>query len=317
MIEKIVLPTLYCPFPSAVNKHAATLHQRTLEWARRFHLLEKETGYQDLSASKNSWLVARTYPNAPLEELQVVSDWITWLFILDDVSEETGKQPDSLAAMYARFLGILKGAIAAASANPLECSLQDIRQRLLQKTTPGWMSRFMRRCEECWDSWVWEATNRYKRIAPDVESYTKMRPFTGGLMTFLEMIDIAEGIALPLEVREHPRVQHLTLIANNVVLYANDIFSLEKEIKQGDFHNLVLLLKQERNLPLNEAIAIAAEIYNGEVQAFLTWEQQLPSRGEPTDSYLNRYVSTLRFFMRANVEWSLESGRYQSLAMAG
>ncbi len=317
MTEKIVLPTLHCPFPSAVNKHAATLHQRTLEWARRFQLLEKEADYQDLSASKNSWLVARTYPNAPLEKLQVVSDWITWLFILDDVSEESEKQPDSLAAMYARFLDILKGSLASDSANPLECGLQDMRLRLLEQAPPNWMSRFIRRCEECWDAWGWEATNRQKGIAPAVDSYIKMRPFTGGLMSFLEMIDIAEGIALPLEVREDLRVQQLTLIANKVVLYANDIFSLEKEMKQGDFHNLVPILKQERQLSLQEAIARAVEIYNGEVQAFLDWEQRLPSRGEPLDSALNCYISTLRFFMRGNVEWALSSGRYQSAVMAG
>lgn len=314
MNQNFIPPALYCPFPAAVSKHAETVQQQNIEWVRRFNLLKGEGAYKPLSAAKFGSLVSRTYPHAPLEELQIVTDWTVWMFILDDLSETLAKEPDSLAAMYSGFLDILKGVRAGEPENPLAVALQDIRSRLLQKATPAWMSRFIRTFEECCESWVWEARNLTNGTIPDVATYIQMRPFTGALMTVIEMIDITEGIDLSAEVRQHEAVQRLTLIANNVVNYPNDIFSVEKEIKAGEIHNLVLLLQREHQLSFQEAIDRAAEMHNSEVRAFIDLEKQLPSFGAQADWDLKRYLSALRFIMRGHLDWAQASGRYQPRA---
>jgi 5-epi-alpha-selinene synthase len=100
--------------------------------------------------------------------------------------------------------------------------------------------------------------------------------------------------------------------SNNVVCWANDIISLEKEVQRGDVHNLVLVLQQKLDLSLQEAIDRAAEMYNAEIQTFVKLEPHLPSFGKPVDANLRTFVSVLRTRMRGNLDWSLESGRYQS-----
>ena len=311
-MEQIVLPGLFCPFPSAVSQYAEEVHQGTIDWLRRFHVITDEAS-QRVSANHLGWLAARFHPDAPREELQLVSDWYAWFFFRDDQRDESeiGKQPERLAAVDARFLNILKGASLTDDDEPLAHAINDLRLRLRPRVTATWMRRFIRIVKEHFDSTVWEATNRARYIIPDVATYVRMRPLTGGMHVDAAFIEITWRIHLPPEVRGHPVVSALTLTSNNVVCWANDIFSLEKELKRDDVHNLVLVLQHTYQLDLQEAIERAAAMHDAGVRTFIDLEPRLPSFGSAVDSNLRRYVSTLRTRMRGNLDWAHESVRYQ------
>ncbi len=80
------------------------------------------------------------------------------------------------------------------------------------------------------------------------------------------------------------------MIANNVISWSNDIIGLEIEMKRRDVHNLVLVLQQEYQLTLQEAINRAAELCNEEVRKFMDLESCRPSFGPVTDPKLQHYV---------------------------
>lgn len=312
-MNSLTLPTLFCPFPSAVNRHADAVHQDTLAWAKHFNLITTTAAYQRFSAAQFGWLAARAYPDALREELQIVSDWNTWLFMLDDQCDEggIGKQPDQLAQLFASFVVLLQGGDDSVSKIPLAQALVNLRQRLSQKATAAWMLRFIASTQDYFAACHWEATNRAHRIVPDVASYIAMRPLSGGLNTDVDLIDITERINLPPEVRTHPTIQALTLMANNVVCWSNDIFSLEKEMQRGDVHNLVLVLRHADHLTLQEAIDRAAAMHDAEVRAFIELAAMLPSFDPAINADLSRYVSILRSWMRGNLDWSHATGRYR------
>jgi 5-epi-alpha-selinene synthase len=310
-----VLPRLACPFPPVINGHADTIHENTVEWLHSFRVFEGEVAYRNFYATNIGRLAARFHPNASLEILQLVSDWYAWMFFRDDQRDESelGKDPIKLAAMNARFLEILKGAEPATEEDSLAHALWDLRQRLRVRSPTGtWTRRFIRSVRDHFDSTIWEAANRLEGLTPDIRVYVRMRPITGGLFVDTEFIEIAEQTHLPSKVRQHRDVKSLMQASNNVVCWANDIISLEKEVQRGDVHNLVLVLQQKLDLSLQEAIDRAAEMYNAEIQMFVELEPHLPSFGKPVDANLRTFVSVLRTRMRGNLDWSLESGRYQS-----
>jgi 5-epi-alpha-selinene synthase len=310
-----VLPRLRCPFPPAINCHADTIHENTVEWLRRFRVFEGEVAYRKFFATNIGRLAARFHPIGSPEILQLVSDWYAWMFFRDDQRDESelGKDPIKLAAMNARFLEILKGAEPATEEDSLAHALWDLRQRLRVRAPTGtWMRRFIRSVRDHFDSTVWEAANRLEGLTPDIKVYVRMRPITGGLYVDTEFIEITEHTHLPLDVRQHRDVKSLMQASNNVVCWANDIISLEKEVQRGDVHNLVLVLQQKLDLSLQEAVDRAAEMYDAEIQKFVELEPQLPSFGKAVDANLRTFVSVLRTRMRGNLDWSLESGRYQS-----
>lgn len=311
-LDRIILPELFCPFPSALNPAVEAVERHTNEWVRRFNLLPGEGAYRHFGAMRIGWLVARAYPNTALEQLQFLSDWTAWLFIQDDQCDELriGKQPEELANIHAHFIDILSGMPPYNQDSPLAHALRDLRERIEPQASETCLLRFIHKVKEFFAGYFWEATNRANNIIPDVVTYMRMRLYTGGLYTYLELFEITEHLYLPLGVREHPTVQRLTQAALNAVCWTNDIFSLAKEMKQGDVHNLVLTLQHKHRLTLQEAIDRAAALHDAEVRTFINSELRLPSFGAAVDAELKRYVATLSSWMRGNVDWSYTSGRY-------
>jgi 5-epi-alpha-selinene synthase len=310
-MDMIEFPKLYCPFPSAVNEHAETVDNHILAWVKEFNLVPDEDHFERLKKSKFGWLAARAYPNAPLEELKIVSDWNTWLFIRDDLCDESGlgRNPALLSEVHVDLLEVLRGRSPQEYDSALAHALFDIRKRLLRKANPAWMCRFINSVIEYFDSSLWEAQNRADGITPDTESYILMRPYTGGLYTDIDLIDITEDIYLPLHVRKNEVVQRLALMANNVVCWSNDIISFAKESRHQDVHNLVATLRPTQPT-LQKAVELASDLVNAEVNAFIDLQTRLPLYTPEIDADLQRFIAVLRSWMRGNLDWAYDSGRY-------
>jgi hypothetical protein len=311
-MNTITPPEFYCPFPSRLNPHAEDANNHTLAWVRRFNLISDDREWQRLETSKFSWLAARAYPDAPLDGLNIVSDWNTWLFIRDDQCDESGfgRNPDKLAQFHERLTQILTGFEPDETDRPLTRALHDLCIRLRRIAGNDWMSRFNLSVVEYFESSVWEARNRAAGVTPDPSTYMTMRPYTGGLYTDIELIDVVEDISLPLHVRKHEVLQSLIRMANNVVCWSNDIISFAKEVRHNDVHNLVVTFLHHRSLSLKEAIRQAADLTNKEVRNFIALQRRLPTFGAEIDPDVQRFVSVLCSWMRGNLDWSYTSGRY-------
>jgi Terpene synthase family 2, C-terminal metal binding len=309
----IIHPTLACPFPSSISVHAETVQCATLAWVRRFQLARDDVACERISRRCYGELMARAYPHATLAALQLISDWNTWLFLLDDQCDETGlgKDPVRLAQLHARLLAVMRGALYGAQAGPQICALHDLTNRLLARAGERWLRRFSRQVELYFTANIWEATNRLHGTMPDVATYRTMRPFTGAVYTYLQLIEFVEQLDLPSDVRDHPDVQCLGQMTNNCICWSNDIISLEKELLHGDVHNLVLLLSAEQRLALQEAVDHVAALHDAEMRAFIALAARLPSFGAAADVELQRYVAGMRSWMRANLDWSAATARYR------
>jgi 5-epi-alpha-selinene synthase len=313
--ETAILPRLYYPFSPVINSHADAIHESTLNWLDRFEIFPGEVSYNAFYSSQIGRLAARFHPYAPQDALQLVSDWYAWMFLKDDQRDESelGKHPELLAAANKKYLDILRGTKQIAGDQPLTYALKDLRQRLVaQAPTRIWMRRFTRSVAEHFTSTVWEATNRSRGLNPDFNTYVRMRPITGGLYVDTEFIGIAERTHVPPEVREHSDVKALMRTSNNVICWANDLFSLEKEAERGDVHNLVLILQNEQECSLQKAVSEAVEMHNAQVQEFEKLEPHIPTFGRAINANLSRFVTVLKTRMRGNFDWSQESGRYKS-----
>lgn len=312
MIEDLIIPKIYCPFPSAISPHAEAVNQHTLDWVSRFNLVTDTTAWRRLEKSKFGRLAARAYPNASLDRLEIVSDWNTWLFVLDDQCDEwgLGKNPERLTDLHQRCLEVLAGSTPNADDAALIYAIEDIKKRLAAIMPFTWMMRFTQSVSEYFESTEWEAENRLQNIWPDAETYIRMRPFTGGLLTDIDLIDLTEAISLPLEARKHPILGELIAITNNVVCWSNDIISLQKERSHRDMHNLVLIINHHEPIDLQAAIEKVKDMIEAEVRCFLRLETTLPRFGEKVDDDLAKFIAVMRAWMRGNLDWSFESGRY-------
>ncbi|WP_305909562.1 hypothetical protein Q9L42_004800 [Methylomarinum sp. Ch1-1] len=312
MTDNFTIPAIYCPFPSAISPHADAIQQHTLAWVREFDLAVEEKAWRRLQASKFGRLAARAYPDAPLDRLEIVSDWNTWLFVLDDQCDEwgLGKDPRQLTVLHNRCLEVLSGSQPNSQDASLIYAIYDIRKRITPLMPLAWQTRFIKSAAEYFESTEWEADNRQHNTWPDADSYIRMRPYTGGLLTDIDLVELTESITLPLAVRKHPCIQELIDITNDVVCWSNDIISLHKEKMHHDMHNLALIFHHHQSIDLQTAIEQVNELIGDKVRRFMELEQSLPCFGEGIDADIAHFVGVMRAWMRGNLDWSFESGRY-------
>jgi terpene synthase-like protein len=189
--------------------------------------------------------------------------------------------------------------------------LWDLYTRFLAHAPEGWLQRFRSSVAMYFAANVWEATNRREGQIPDAASYCAMRRFTSAVYPCLLLIELTEHLRLPADVHDHTIVQVLAQMTNNVISWANDLVSLDKERQQGDVHNLVLILAHEQRLPLQTAVEQVVALHDAEVRAFIALTQRLPTFAPTVDADLDRYVIGMRFWMRANLDWSIAAARYR------
>lgn len=322
--EDLVIPPLYCPFPPEVNPHVEAVRDRTLAWVRRYALVKDETALARLCDVEAAELAGRAYPRSPRDKLSIISDYYTWLFLLDDECDEAGigRRPERLAALNAQCLEVLSGRAPEQLSKPsrprrgrpdvpLVRALDELRGRMEKLVSSAWMDRFNIRVAEYFEALVWEARNRELGEWPDVPTYIQMRPYTGAVYTALDLIELTEGQTLPLIVRKHPDFQRLMVLTSNVVCWCNDLFSLLKERAHGDMHNLALVLEHKEGIALPAAVERVAELIEREVRDFMALVEALRSFGPETDDVVRCFVAGMRALMRGNLDWSAGSRRYQ------
>lgn len=308
-------PEFYCPFESKVNKHVDEAQKHTMDWAVRFRLIDDELILQRFQREKSAWLAGRTFVDTGLEELNLASDWCTWLFIFDDQcdNEDFGTQPDKLRKVIDGFISILyqDKKVTLENGTPLEASLSDFWERLKALAPAGFKERYRNEVKGYLEALHWESTNRFNKINPSIAAYKAMRVKSGAVYTVIDLAEITEHLTLSEEVLENPIFQRLHYLANVTSCWSNDVFSHDKEHHHGDVHNLVIALRNEQNVSFEEAVTKSVEQHDQDVKEFIHLENELPSFGTNMDEQVKKYIEVFRNWMKGHIDWSLyDTGRF-------
>jgi 5-epi-alpha-selinene synthase len=308
-------PELYSPFRWQMNQNVMAASSHASAWAARFCLFPDEQMRVRFTAMEVPQLSAMAYPTCSSAALEIATDWCVWLFAWDDKCDRTplGRSPEELTQAHSAFLRILRGSPPEPGASPLAPALADLRDRMLAMNDSPWFARFAARVQDYFSGCVWEAQNRVEQSIPTLESYVSMRPASGAVYTAFELFALGGDAELSGPVRDdEEQLVTLELLANNIICYANDILSLHRELKSGDFHNLVIVLMHHECLPLNDALSSAVQIHDAEVRRYQEIEQRLHSHETRVSSATSRHCSRLRAWIAANQRWSLSTRRYRT-----
>lgn len=317
-MEHIALPKFYCPFPPEIHPQVEEVHQHTLAWATSHQLLQKDIAIYRFNTSRFAWLAARVHPQTNFEELALTNDFFTWLFMLDDQFDDSnfGRQTEHMKVVVDRLLvilGIDRGENVEPLQGPVAETLRELWGRAQPLTTPQWQQRFAYHLRDYLEAYIWETGLRARGETPDVALYIKKRQDAGAMHLALDYIDLAEHVDLPPEIYESTLVQALLLITNNVVCWQNDIVSVEKELAHGDFSNLVLVLAKAHNCSLQEGVERSNEMTTREIKLLESLSGLVPTTFPDYKQELEKYLASMRAWIRGNLDWSLESFRFSDI----
>lgn len=306
-----LLETALGSFEPAINDAAERVQESTQRWLQHTRLVEGEQAKQRVLSTRAGELSARACPRAPLTVLELVSRWNTWLFLRDDVCDQTdvGRKPERTSRMNREHLEVLCG--RSRGSDPLSHALADLHAQLVaaagDHVRPSWLhavEQYMHGCR-------WEAANRRLGRVPTLREYVTLRRFTGGLLPNLELFAALGGFTLTPWVRADPDVCELLDAANDAICWTNDIFSEARERAAGDVHNLVLVLEHHHHLPPGWAFRQAQEMIADRIRRFIELEPIVWATHSSCSS-TRTFTFTLRWWMRGNLDWSRRCPRYRS-----
>lgn len=318
-MQPINVPLLNCPFEAKISPFVSEIDRHTSSWLQEFNLLQSDEAYDRFRKYKFAWMTARTYPDADLDFLCTANDLNTWLFVLDDlldhVTPETSAYREQvyLQQVITDFVNVLRyDKCIGRETNPVLAALSDFWNKMRQLSTVSWQCQFTLSLKATFEAAVWEAENAKQRRHPSVFQYMQMRPFFSGANLGTDMLEVAAQTYLPVFVLQNEQFQKLVDLARRAVCWANDLFSLSKELAHGDDHNLVVVIEHEQQITLEEAIAETAAIHNREIALFNELRTQLPSFGAHIDLSIQRHLDALGTMVRGFMDWSIyDTARYE------
>ncbi|OAX40418.1 terpenoid synthase [Rhizopogon vinicolor AM-OR11-026] len=267
-----------CHYPLRLNPHHDAVSRVSEEWLLAgAHLAEPRiTQFMGLHASK---LAAACYPDADAFRLRVCTDFLNWLFIMDDWLERS--DVDYILGMRERCISAFR--------DPIN----------FRTEAPG-----VKMCKS------YEVDERAKGRAHDLESYIALRRNTSCDLPCFALIEYAAQIDIPDEVMSHPVIMAMEEAVNDLVAWSNDMFSYNVEQSRGDTHNIIMVIMHEHGLDLQGAMEYCGGLCKDAIQRFEDNRAMVPSWGKYIDEQVVIYVGGLQDWIVGSLHWSFDSTRY-------
>lgn len=302
------------PFPT--GRHGATeqVASESVEWARTFGLVDSSQRVHRLQRADAAGLSGRACPDGSIDGLRLLTDLISWLFVMDDACDEDGlgADPVRLGPAISTLLDVLDRYgdpdVLPPAVGPLGDALHDLCRRIRLHDHAALLLRFVSQMREYLLALLWEATNRERQRVPDVAEYVQLRRHIGGVHPCLTLTDLASARPPGSAQRANPALLALDLLAVDLVCWCNDLFSYGKESRADpDAHNLVTVIAQDSNADEPAALRAAANRFNQGLAEYLDAEEALLSSG---NDEMHLALAARRNWVRATYDWSVVADRY-------
>ena len=305
------LPPLVYPFPEVLKSPDQEVVAEVTAWLVRRELGPAPSDLREHMARGFTQLASTLHPHAHREWQVLLGKWYCWSFLHDDRCDasDLGWQPKRIEILTDRLSEIFAGAKVGDEDEPLGLALAELRGELLGVGGAPWFRELSVELGRYFSALHWEACNRADGATPSVDRYLEMRPVTAGLRID-DLFSRADGVFMPAKVREQPLLLALTRLSNEVVCWANDLISLDKELAQGDVHNLVQVLQHAHGVSLQTAVEQANARHHETLARYLETEQRVQQQLGNLQS-LTTYLELLRARMRGIHDWAVVSGRYR------
>jgi germacradienol/geosmin synthase len=276
-------------------------------------------------------LCAYTHPDAPGDELDLITEWYVWLFYFDDSFLESYKRTGDVGGAK-RYVGRLRALMAiepadgaaVAPRDPVERGLADLWPRTIVTMSDSWRRRYAADTRDALEESLCELSNISRGRVPGPIEYIEMRRMVGGALWASDLIEHAADAEVPARIAAARPMQVLRDTVSDGVHLRNDIFSYERETQvEGELNNGVLVVERFLGCDPQRAADVVNDLITSRMQQFEnTVVTELPlllaehRLGPDEQARVLRYVKGLQDWQSGAHEWHLRSSRYTSSGSA-
>lgn len=309
------------PFTTPVSPHLAYARDRHLLWVRERGLVRSRAGFEEYRSWDLAQAAARTYPHASADDLTVLMNWFSLAFLFDDQFDSARPDRADRIAEVARELiatPLRPAGTAPRVVCPITLAWTEVWGHLSSGMSLTWQTRFaaswgrflVAHCEEV-DLAAQDLAGKL-----DLSAYVGFRRRTVGIHHSIDMGERSRGFEVPPAAMAHPLMERMRDLAADTIGFMNDIHSFERERRRGDGHNLIAVLRQERDCSWEEATGEAYRMTTGCLDEYVGLEARVPHMcdelglGDEERARVWMGVEAVRHWINGNYEWALTTGRY-------
>lgn len=330
-MQPFELPDFYVPWPARLNPNldAARVHSKA--WAHEVGILgalmskdsPKIWDERDFDKHDYALLCSYIHPEAPTDELNLMTEWNIWAFYVDDHFLQVYQHPKDYAGAkkyldrVPLFMPIDLGPTPA-PINPMECGLANLWLRTAPAKSTAWRSRIFDDTKRLFEAFLWELESiSERRIANPIE-YIEMRRRAGAALWAADLVEHAVFVEIPERIALARPIRVLRNAFADAVHLRNDIFSYQREVlKDGELTNAVLVFEQFLDINTQEAVNLVNNLLTSRLQQFdhtIATELEFVFAEYNLDAVeranMITYIRGLQDWQSGAHEWHIETSRY-------
>ncbi|QRV91530.1 terpene synthase [Ceratobasidium sp. AG-Ba] len=257
-------------------------------------------------------MASLAYPDADLEHLRPSMDFILWLFAFDDMIDEGGLRDnvDGTKLAVDITMDVLRNPDTAQPKFKIAASLLSFFQRMRANSSPATIKRFVDASDLYTQAILQQTVNRSVDDVPTVEEFIELRRDTSAVKMVFAVLEYSLGLSLPEEVHNDPIIAELSLCGNDILTWANDVYSFPIEQARGDTQNLVFITMWDKQLDLEGAMEYVDQLTRRRTQDYVEAKKKLRSFGPELDAQIQLYIQGIEYWVQGSIDWTFMTPRY-------
>ncbi|KAG8812881.1 hypothetical protein FRC17_001771 [Serendipita sp. 399] len=261
-------------------------------------------------------MTGMSYPDTDATRLRITADYMAILFAYDDLMDlpSSDLMNDKIASDKAAkiMMGVLTHPhkFRPVKGLPVATAFHDFWSRFCATSTPSMQKRFTDTTYEYVMAVKNQCGNRASEVCPTIEEYVALRRDTSAIKVTYAAVEYCLNLDVPDEAFYHPSVVALSEAGNDILSWANDVYSFDNEQCSGDCHNLVAVVAINKNITVQAAMEYVMSMLDSAIERFFEEWANVPSFGPEIDQKVQAYIKGLELYLSGSVFWHLESERY-------
>ncbi|MFN1215617.1 terpene synthase family protein [Chryseobacterium kwangjuense] len=297
------IPVLQYPWPYEIGPFSQLFYEEQNNWL--------DTDYQFMSEStrtkykKHGLVEAASYmfPAANTrEQVRPLARFMVWLTLCDDYHELC--PVDKFADVRDRIMDIMMGDQPKPDDIGLMRQVALSREEFLPYVNENWLQRWTKSFYNYTTYGIMEETPyKLKKEFPTLSSYLLIREYSIAMYPYGDPVEPSINYMVPDAISEHPVIRRLKMLMCRIIAIQNDFGSIEKELAvDTEFLNIILIIRHQYKVSLEEAIAEAMRIHDEYVKEFVELQNCLPDFG-PEQKNVERFVHNVALMISGLGAW--------------
>lgn len=297
------VPVLQYPWPYEVGPFAASFNEEQDDWINTDYIFmsaltrSKYKGHGLVQAASYMFPAVTS-----MKQMRPIARFMVWLTLFDDYHEVC--PVNELAGIRDHIRNVMLGEAPRPDDIGLLRQVALSREEFRPYVTKDWFERWASSFYDYTTYGIMEETPyKLTKQFPTLNNLLLIREYSISMYPYGDPVEPSINFIVPDYISIHPVIKRLKMLMCRIMAIQNDFASLEKELAiDTEILNIILVIKHQHKVSLEEALAEAIRIHDAYVAEFVEIQNNLPDFGSYQKD-MERFVHYMTLMISGLAAW--------------